>query len=314
MKMLAKILSVFLLLVSSAFAQNSNFDSHYQAAEKAFDAYNGKTGSQESGDSKPTFSSPHPSSEEIQVPISILVLPAKNAKNLSELEIVNKNPYSRALMESLNSFFAKKNYELKSLEKEKELENFILTQNAISGKEEDLAYLASLYIGADIYVKFTGNLSAKEIHILLNAYESTTGQSIGIASSKQKISDAKENQKIIQIAATDAARQLEPKLQDYCRTQKKSAQYKVMMNLVGDFDEDFIEDIHEQITTTLPGLFQKVIFNVMTEKTVDMTIYGNPAQYPNSQAIYSAIRTKLKAVVGVKKINITKKMIFMELK
>ncbi|WP_308605090.1 DUF6175 family protein [uncultured Fibrobacter sp.] len=314
MKMLAKILSVFLLLVSSAFAQNSNFDSHYQAAEKAFDAYNGKTGSQESGDSKPTFSSPRPSSEEIQVPISILVLPAKNAKNLSELEIVNKNPYSRALMESLNSFFAKKNYELKSLEKEKELENFILTQNAISGKEEDLAYLASLYIGADIYVKFTGDLSSKEINVQLNAYESTTGQTIGSSASKQKISNTKETQKFIQIAATDAARQLDSKLHFFYQAQKKSTQYKVMMNLAGDFDEDFIEDIHEQITMNIPELFQKVIFNVMTEKTVDMTVYANPARYSDSQAIYSTIRAKLKSVVGVKKTNITKKLIFMDLK
>lgn len=312
--MLVKILSVFLLLVSLAFAQNSKFDSRYQAAEKTFDAYNGKTDSQKNEISKPTFSSPRPSSKDIQVPISILVLPAKNAKNLSELEIVNKNPYSRALMESLNIFFAKKNYELKLLEKEKELENFILTQNAISEKEEDIAYLASLYIGADIYVKFTGDLSSKEINVQLNAYESTTGQTIGISDSKLKIPNAKESQKIIQIAATDAARQLDTKLQDYCQAQKKSTQYKVMMNLVGDFAEDFIEDIHEQITMDIPGLFQKVIFNVMTEKTVDMTVYANPAEYSDSQAIYSAIRAKLKSVVGVKKTNITKKLIFMDLK
>ena len=91
-------------------------------------------------------------------------------------------------------------------------------------------------------------------------------------------------------------------------------QYKVMMNLAGDFDEDFIEDIHEQITMNIPELFQKVIFNVMTEKTVDMTVYANPAEYSDSQAIYSAIRAKLKSVVGVKKTNITKKLIFMDLK
>lgn len=87
-----------------------------------------------------------------------------------------------------------------------------------------------------------------------------------------------------------------------------------MMNFVGDFDEDFIEDIHDQITINIPGLFQKVIFNVMTEKTVDITVYANPAEYSNAQAIYSAIRTKLKSVVGVKKTNITKKLIFMDLK
>ena len=217
-------------------------------------------------------------------------------------------------MESLNTFFAKKNYEIKLLEKEKELENFILTQNAISEKEEDLAYLASLYIGADIYVKFTGELSSKEINVQLDAYESTTGQTIGISNSKLKIPNAKESLKFIQIAATDAARQLDTELQSYCRTQKKSTQYKVMMNFVGDFDEDFIEDIHDQITTNIPGLFQKVIFNVMTEKTVDITVYANPAEYSNAQAIYSAIRTKLKSVVGVKKTNITKKLIFMDLK
>lgn len=313
--MLTRKIVLLLLSVTFVFAQKSNVDVRYQAAERTFDSYNGKiTTTQIEDNSSPTFSSSyHSNGDDAQASFSVLVLPAQDAKNISELEIIVQNPYSKFLMECLNEFFSEKKYDLKILEEQKDLENFILTQNALSGKDEDVAYLTSLYIGADVYVKFSGDISSKKVKIQLNAFESTTGRLIGSSVSDIDVSNLKDEKKFIKVAAVDAGRKLEPKLKSFYASQGSVVQYRVLMNVAGEFDEDFIENLHEYITTNIQGMFKKVVFNVMTEKTIDLTISVNPSDYSNSPTVYSAIRSKLKSVVGVKKTNITKKLIFLDL-
>lgn len=249
------------------------------------------------------------------VPPSVLVLPAQNAKGLSDLEVIQKNPYAKMLMETVGSYLSKKNYDLKSLEGQKELDNFVMTQNAISGKDEDIAYMASLFIGADIYVRFTGEFSFKNVKVELTAYEVATGVVLGKEVATRAPKNSKDLNENIQAAANDAIQKLDGKIQNYWRSgREKGIQYKVIMNITGDFDEDFIEDLHEDVTTLLKSQFNQVVINVMTEKTIDVTVFANPGVYASSQEVYSAIRSKLKSKVGVKKNNITKKLILMDLK
>ena len=85
------------------------------------------------------------------------------------------------------------------------------------------------------------------------------------------------------------------------------------MNLSGEFDEDFVEDLHAKINAVLSRMFKKFSFNVMTNKTVDVTVFADPAMFANSQSVYSAIRRDLKTIVGVKKNNITSKLILLNL-
>jgi uncharacterized ubiquitin-like protein YukD len=54
--------------------------------------------------------------------------------------------------------------------------------------------------------------------------------------------------------------------------------------------------------------------NVMTDKTMDMVVYADPHRYGDSQEVYSQIRNLLKSVAETKKINITKKLILMDLR
>ena len=53
--------------------------------------------------------------------------------------------------------------------------------------------------------------------------------------------------------------------------------------------------------------------NVMTEKTIDVTVYADPARFADSQEVYSQIRNLVKPLAETKKLNITKKLILMEI-
>ena len=54
--------------------------------------------------------------------------------------------------------------------------------------------------------------------------------------------------------------------------------------------------------------------NVQTAKTIDMTVFADMDKFADSQEVYSYIRRGLKGSVTVRKINITKKLILIELK
>ena len=171
--------------------------------------------------------------------------------------------------------------------------------------------MASLLIGSDIYIKYSGDFTRKNLKIELKAYEAVTGVLLGSETDNQKISNPKALNDCIRVAAENASKKLEVKIQNYWK-RINGTQYKVLMNISGEMDEDFIENLHEYISKQLPPLFKSVSFNVMTDKTVDMTVYAGSDVYGNSQEVYKAIRSKLKKIVGVKKNNITRKLILMD--
>jgi hypothetical protein len=148
----------------------------------------------------------------------------------------------------------------------------------------------------------------------LNAYEAVTGRlwASEVVSKKFKSNDINEN---IKIVAKEAIQKLELKIsQQYEKSKRVGFQYKVVISITNEFDENFIEDLHEEITSFLQRNFKQLVINTMTEKTIDVFLFADPKIYSNSQEIYSAIRSKLKSMVTVKKNNITKKLILMEIK
>lgn len=312
--MLTKIYPVLLLAVG-VFAQGVNVERRYQAAYKELDSnFAEKTTSRKSAESSESTFSSFDNSVAVQIPPSILVMPEKKDAGISELEIIQKNSYARLMMECISDYFSKKEYSLKSLEGQKDINEFISMQNDIAGNEDDLAYVASLFFGADIYLKFSGDFSRKNIRLELKAYESVTGALLGNEVYLGKIESSKSLNDNIKNAAEFASRQLDVKLQKYWNNERqKGVQYKIVMSLSSEFDEDFVEDLHAKLNITLARMFRKFSFNVMTSKTVDVTVFADPAIFPNSQGVYNALRKDLKATVGVKKNNITSKLILLNL-
>lgn len=248
---------------------------------------------------------------------TIMVLPAKSGKGTSELQVVSDNPMSKAMMESINGYLTQRNYEVKSLEGGSQLDDLIKMQNDIANTDDDMSYLASLSLGADIYIKFSGSVQADNVIVEVSAYETSTARLLGSQTAEVKnnghVSQANLRANV-QSAARKAMPNLESKIQSYWQKDlSKGSQYKVVMNLKGNFSDSQIEDIQDFVARTLKQNFNSVSVNVMTTKTIDVVVYADPNRFNDSQEVYSQIRQLLKGTVESRKINLTRKLIIMDL-
>ncbi len=248
---------------------------------------------------------------------TIIVVPAQKAKGMSDLQAFQSNPNNRMAIEAINGYLTQRQYEVKSLAGEETLGEVIQMQQDIAETEEDLSYLASLALSADIYIKFSASIEGGIVLIELSAYEAATARLLGSQTS-QAAANGQSKAAIAQ-AVFDAANRampgLEKKIKGYWEVDRRNGvQYKVIMKLQGDFDEQRVEDIQDDVSMLVKKAFKRVNTNVQTAKTIDMTVFADMDKFGDSQEVYSYIRRGLKGSVTVRKINITKKLILIELK
>lgn len=248
---------------------------------------------------------------------TIIVVPAQKAKGMSDLQAFQSNPNNRMAIEAINGYLTQRQYEVKSLAGEETLGEVIQMQQDIAETEEDLSYLASLALSADIYIKFSASIEGGIVLIELSAYEAATARLLGSQTS-QAAANGQSRGDIAQAvfdAASRAMPGLEKKIKGYWEVDRKNGvQYKVIMKLQGDFDEQRVEDIQDDVNMLAKKAFKRVNTNVQTAKTIDMTVFADMDKFADSQEVYSYIRRGLKGSVTVRKINITKKLILIELK
>ena len=249
----------------------------------------------------------------------IMVIPSSNGKGINSLQRISNDPLAKAAMDGLNDYLAQKHYEVKSLEGSKELENIVQMQNDIAGNDEDLAYLAGLALNADIYIKYATSLDSKGfVTIDLHAYETTTARLLGSQTSsinshgRTAIIDQQAN---LKTAAKKAMPSIETQILAYWKDDiKLGSQYKVIMNITGEYSDSALEDLQDQITQNLKAKFNKVKVNAMTAKTIDLVVYAESSKFEDVNEVYRTIRQTLKPMAETKKQNITKKLIVMEVK
>ena len=249
----------------------------------------------------------------------IMVLPTKNGNGLSSLQQVTSDPFSKATMDGINDYLAHKHYEVKSLEGSTELDHIIQLQNDIAGNDEDLAYIASLTLNADIFIRYSGKMDSKGfVTVELKAYESTTARLLGSQSSSINShgrTSPVDQQANLKSAAKKAMPSIEKQILDYWKDDLNfGTQYKVVMNITGSYSDSDLEDLQDQITQKLKKTFNKVKINSMTAKTIDLVVYADPVKFEDVNEVYRTIRQATKPLAETKKLNITKKLIVMEVK
>ena len=209
---------------------------------------------------------------------TILVVPAQKTKGMSDLQAFQSNPNNRMATEAINGFLTQRQYEVKSLAGQETLNEVVQMQQDIAETDEDLSYLASLALGADIYIKFSASIEGGIVLIELSAYEAATARLLGsqtsqaaaAGSSRSEIADA------VYAAASRAMPGLEKKIKGYWEVDRRNGvQYKVIMKLQGDFDEQRVEDIQDDVNQLLKKAFKRVNVNVMTAKTIDLTVFAD---------------------------------------
>ena len=245
----------------------------------------------------------------------IVVTPAMSSKGEAQEIAVDNNSHS--VQEAIHSYLTKKNYEVKSVEGQETLNEILQMQNDIANTEDDLSYLAGIALDADVYIKFKQEVTNDEVSVELSAYEASTARLLGSQTSTVRNNGHTSKINIasnLGAAVRKAMPGLETKILSYWKNDlSKGNQYKVVINIKGEYSDSQTEDLHDAIMKGLKSNFNSVKMNVMTAKTLDFVIYANPIKYKDSQEIYSKLRQIFKPIAETKKINITRKLILMEL-
>lgn len=253
--------------------------------------------------------------QDIGTPI-IMVSPNLTLKD-GVPDLSSESPYSRTTAEAINGYLTKKNYEVKSVDGQAELSSILQMQSDIANTEDDLSYLASVALDADIYIKYTPEVTNDEVSVEVSAYETSTARLLGSQSAVVRNNGHTSKINInsnIGAAVRKAMPGLEQKILGYWKMDlAKGTQYKVVVNIKGEYSDSQTEDLHDAIMKGLKSNFSSVKVNVMTAKTLDFVVYANPLKYKDSQEVYSKIRQILKPIAETKKNNITRKLILMEL-
>lgn len=311
-----------------------------QHAENAYSELDGNTTASVRSSVKSTVSAPSTyNSSDISESISDNAAPAKT--NLDEAREVLQNytqpvimvtptisnkggsqeiasdPNSSAVAEAINAYLTKRNYEVKAIEGQETLNEILVMQNDIANTEDDLSYLAGIALDADIYIKFKQEVTNDEVSVEISAYETSTSRLLGSQSSVVRNNGHTSKINItsnLGSAVRKAMPGLEKKILSYWKNDlTKGTQYKVVVNIRGEYSDSQTEDLHDAIMKGLKGNFNSVKVNVMTAKTLDFVIYASQLKYKDSQEVYTKIRQILKPIAETKKNNITRKLILMEL-
>ena len=245
----------------------------------------------------------------------IVVTPAMSSKGEAQEIAVDNNSHS--VQEAIHSYLTKKNYEVKSVEGQETLNEILQMQNDIANTEDDLSYLAGIALDADVYIKFKQEVTNDEVSVELSAYEASTARLLGSQTSTVRNNGHTSKINIasnLGAAVRKAMPGLETKILSYWKNDlSKGNQYKVVINIKGEYSDSQTEDLHDAIMKGLKGNFSSVKVNVMTAKTLDFVIYASAIKYKDTQEVYSKIRQILKPLADTKKNNITRKLILMEL-
>ena len=128
--------------------------------------------------------------------------------------------------------------------------------------------------------------------------------------------DTDESQRsLVQRAMQNAIVALENKVRDRLAAQQElGVQYKVVAHLTGEFTDDQAEEISNIVSLQLRKKFNKMQVISMSRNTYDLMIYADPDKYEDAQVVYGEFVESLSGLAKVRKQNITKKLIILEIK
>jgi hypothetical protein len=244
---------------------------------------------------------------------TVLVAPAMGAKMAGSIDVVRRNPLAKTAMEVINAYLTSRDYTVIGLESQAQLDEVVQLQSDIAGNSEDLAYVAGLSVGADINITYAGSIQEDFVVIDLNASEASTANLL--ASESIRLKDNGESQRVlVQKAIKIAIKKLENKVRGrLAEEQEKGALYKVVAHLTGEFTDDQAEEISNMVSIKMRKKFNKMQVISMSRNTYDLLIYVDPNKYEDAQMVYGEFVESLEGLAKVRKQNITKKLIILEI-
>lgn len=245
---------------------------------------------------------------------TVLVAPALTEKLNANIDVVRSNPLAKTAMEVINAYLTSRDYNVVSLESQAQLDEVVELQASIAGNDEDLAYAAGLSVGADINITYAGTIHENEIVLDLNASEASTAQLLGSESVRMTMAAGESQRAFVQKAVQKAIVGLENKIRTKLAAQlEMGVQYKVVARLTGEFTDDQAEEISNMVSMQIRKKFNKMQVLSMSRNTYDLMVYADPDKYEDAQMVYGEFFESLNGLAKVRKQNITKKLIILEI-
>ena len=246
---------------------------------------------------------------------TVLVSPALSGKMAASIDVIRQNPLAKTAMEVINAYLTGRGYTVVGLESQAQLDEVVQLQSDIAGNDDDLAYVAGLSVGADINITYAGSIQENDIVIDLNASEASTANLLASESVRMKNDPDESQRSLVQRAMQNAIVALENKVRDRLAAQQElGVQYKVVAHLTGEFTDDQAEEISNIVSLQLRKKFNKMQVISMSRNTYDLMIYADPDKYEDAQMVYGEFVESLSGLAKVRKQNITKKLIILEIK
>ena len=253
----------------------------------------------------------------------IMVLPEVE-KGESPIEMLQSNPKLKHAASVVESFLTARQYDVVVPSAMENLENLNSAQMSLGDQEEDFSYQLALSIGSDIYITYAGAVESagygtEKYSMIVRAYETTTGRLLG---TETGYSQARKGETMVSIeeAMNGAIDNVLSRLVNYWESDLKNGiQYKLVVSISTDFDEDEAEGISFAFMDAVEEISNKSKENIATSQTLDYLLWCDPGKYDKSSKVYRYLKKKFGNFVedeGVdaklRKLNINRKMILLK--
>ena len=253
----------------------------------------------------------------------IMVLPEVE-KGENPIEMLQSNQRLKHAASVIESFLTARQYDVVVPAAMENMDNLNAAQMSLGDQEEDFAYQLALSIGSDIYITYSGDLESAgygtdKYSMAVRAYETTTARLLG---TETGYSQARKGEIMVSIeeAMNGAIDNVLSRLINYWESDlKNGVQYKLVVSISTDFDEDEAESISFAFMDAVEEISNKSKENIATSQTLDYLLWCDPGKYDKSSKVYRYLKKKFGNFVedeGVtaklRKINVNRKMILLK--
>lgn len=246
--------------------------------------------------------------QEIGMP-TIMVIP-ETPKGQTPLQVFDSNPLAKHAAAVIESYLTARKYDVVVPRAIDQLNEMTRLQGEVKGAEEDMGYQLALSLGSDIYIVFSGLVYAgNKVTVQIKAYETTTGRLLGTETG-YSASRPGPAEPLVEEAINSAIDKVLQRLVNYWQDDvKKGLQYKLIFKFLSSFDDDQAQEIKDKIADLIDDAFALSKENVVSEKTIDYSVWAKKADFNKSTKISRYFRTETKGVAKLTDINVNRKLI-----
>ncbi|MCK5537054.1 hypothetical protein KAJ27_17985 [bacterium] len=250
----------------------------------------------------------------------IMVIPAAK-QNENPIDLLKNNPAVKHASAVIQSYLTARKYDVIVPEQQQTLENLASAQNMVEGRESDYAYELALSIGSDVYITFSGTFEdagfgTQKYAINIKAFETTTARLLG---AETGYSQGRKGETMVSIeeAMNDAVDKVLARITSYWKDDlSRGIQYKVLVSLSTEFDEDQVEDIQFAFMDAVEEIAKNSKENILTKQTIDYLLWCDAEKYDKSSKVYRSIKKAFNNAGTdgtLRRVNINRKMIMLKM-